>query len=143
MNKVSNIPLCFDLITIDENIIVGNEFVRRFSQSLAFCPYKKRMREEKTLKITFLPDHGWCMSLRLSLTFRHNIRPSLLKLQYHMHPVETFVPFTYCNKISVVFTGIKKILTCSKNEISHLIKWYLNDIITVVRALKSHILIVA
>ena len=60
-----------------------------------------------------------------------------------MHPVETFVPFPYCNKISVVFTGIKKILTCSKNEISHLIKWYLNDIITVVRALKSHILIVA
>ena len=53
MNKMSNIPLCFDLITIDENIIVGNEFVRRFSQSLAFCPYKKRMREEKTLKLRF------------------------------------------------------------------------------------------
>lgn len=59
-----------------------------------------------------------------------------------MYLVEIFVLFIYCNKIFVVFIGIKKILICSKNEILYLIKWYLNDIIIVVRVLKSYIFIV-
>lgn len=59
-----------------------------------------------------------------------------------MYLVEIFVLFIYCNKIFVVFIGIKKILICIKNEILYLIKWYLNDIIIVVRVLKSYIFIV-